>query len=147
MVPRIFLNQFFTLPEQSWRRWIETVSCPAPQPENHSRDDDPGFHNDPETSIVFEEGVFYQESLDGSKVALLADHPGALPSSTVSDQRVSSRKGRRTTATWNTLTSTPKGRRTTRRTMARVVPAANSRVAAKRAVPTRATSSMPRQKR
>jgi hypothetical protein len=60
------------------------VSYPAPQPENYSRDDDPGFHEDPETSIEFEEGVFYQEGLDGSKVALLADHPGTLPSSAIS---------------------------------------------------------------
>jgi hypothetical protein len=73
----IFLNRIFNLSEQSWRRWIETVSCPVPQPKSHSREDDPGFHDDPETSIDFEEGVFYQESLDGSKVALLADAPRA----------------------------------------------------------------------
>ena len=75
------------LPEQSWKGWIETVSCPAPQQERYSRADDPGFHDDPETSIDFKEGVFYQESLDGSKVVILVDHPGTLPSSVVSEKK------------------------------------------------------------
>ena len=147
MTPQIFLNQIFILSEQSWRCWIETVSCLAPQPESYSHDYDPRFHDDPETSIVFEEGVFYQESLDGSKAALLADNPWALPSSAVSDQRVSSRKGRRTAAAPNTLTPTPKGHRMTRRTAARGAPVANSRGATKRAILTGVTSSVPRPKR
>ena len=136
--------------EQNWRRSIETVSCPAPQPENYSRDDDPGFHDDPETSIVFEEGVFYQECHDGSKVALLADHPGALPSSVVSGQRASSRKKRSAAAGPNTLTPTPKGRRMTCRTAAKAAPVApmtSSHGVTPRVAPTGATSLEPRPKR
>ena len=148
MAPQIFLNRIFIMSEQSWRRWIETVSCPAPQPESHSHDDDPGFHDDPEMLIDFEEGVFYQESLDGSKVALLADHPGTLPSSAVSDQWTSSQKRRSAPVAPSTLTSTPKGRRTTRRISARAAPVAptvGGHMASKCAVPMGDTSSAPPQ--
>ena len=61
---------------------VKGISCLSPQPENHSRDEDQGFHDDLEMPIDFEDGVSYQESLDGSKVALTADHLGTLPSST-----------------------------------------------------------------
>ena len=108
----ILLIETFNLSEQNWRRWVETVNCPAPQPESYSHDDDPGFHDDPELSIEYEDGVFYQESLDGSKVALLADHSGPLPSSTTDKKKASSRKGRANPA--NPSVPIPKGHRSTR---------------------------------
>jgi hypothetical protein len=108
--------------KQNWRRQVETISCPSPQPENHSRDDDPRFHDDPETLVDFEDVVFYQEDLEGSRVAVLADHPGPLPSSNVSSKKASARKGRLPRVTPSMLTSTPKGRRIARRTSTRAAP-------------------------
>ena len=51
------------------------IHCPAPQPEDHNRDKDPGFYEDPDIYIEFDDGVFYQSSLDGSEVAITADYP------------------------------------------------------------------------
>ena len=36
--------------------------------------------------MVLENGVFYQTSYDGTKVAIIADYPGLLPASHVSNQ-------------------------------------------------------------
>jgi hypothetical protein len=71
---------------------IEDVHCPAPQPEDHSRDGDPGFHEDPDIYIEFDDGVFYQASLDGLRVAITADYPRLYPFCIVSIRRALERK-------------------------------------------------------
>ena len=66
---------------------IEDVHYPAPQLEDHNRDEDPRFC---EVSVIyreFDDGVFYQASLDGSEVAITADYPRPYPFSIVSIQR------------------------------------------------------------
>lgn len=66
---------------------------------------------DPELSIIFKDETFYQESTNGSEVALLLDSPGTLPSSTVSDCQTSSRRRYAIPTASNTLSSFPKGHR------------------------------------
>lgn len=100
----------FNIFEQGWKRWIETVKCPAPEPESYAHDDNPGFHEDDELSLIHEDGVIYQESIDGSKVALLLDLPGIMPSSKVSASQASLRKRPVAQAAPSTLISLPKGR-------------------------------------
>ena len=58
---------------------IENINCPAPQPEDHDRNEDPGFHEDPGIFVEFEDGVCYQASLDGSEVAIVDDYPDRYP--------------------------------------------------------------------
>ena len=70
----------------------EDVHCPAPQPEDHKRDRDPGFCEDPDIYIEFDDGVFYQASLDGFEVAITADYPRLYPFRIVSIQRALKRK-------------------------------------------------------
>src|SRR5215216_175998 len=65
--------------QQSWRKMTEGIHCPPPPPEDHNRDKDPGFCEDPEIYIEFDDGVFYQSSLDGSEVAITADYPRLYP--------------------------------------------------------------------
>ena len=55
---------------------IENVHCPSPQPEDHARNEDPGFREDPNIFVEFDDGVDYQASLDGSEVAIVANYPG-----------------------------------------------------------------------
>ena len=44
--------------------------------------------------MVLAEGVFYQTSYDGTEVAIIANYPGLLPASQVSNQETPSLKGR-----------------------------------------------------
>ena len=71
---------------------VEDVQCPAPQPEDHNREGDTGFREDPDIYIEFDDGVFYQATLDGSEVAITADYPRLYPFCNVSIQRVLKRK-------------------------------------------------------
>ena len=57
--------------------------------EDHNRELDPGFEEDPDIFVVLEDGVFYQASYDGTEVAIIADYPGLLPASHVSNQETS----------------------------------------------------------
>ena len=68
---------------------IEDVHYPAPQPENYNREEDPDFCEDPEIYIEFDDGVYYQASLDGSEVAITADYPGLFPFAIVSIRKAS----------------------------------------------------------
>ena len=70
----------------------EDVHCPAPQPEDHSREGDPGFCEDPDIYIESDDGVFYQASLDGLEVAITADYPRLYPFCIVSIRRFLIRK-------------------------------------------------------
>ena len=71
---------------------IEDVHCPTPQQEDHNRDKDPGFCEDPDIYVEFDDGVFYQASLDGSEVAITVDYPRLYPFCIVSIQRFLIRK-------------------------------------------------------
>ena len=70
----------------------EGIHYPTPQPEDHNRDKDPGFCEDLEIYIEFDDGVFYQSSLDGSEVAITADYPRLYPFCMVSIQRLLKRR-------------------------------------------------------
>ena len=78
--------------KQSWRQTVENLHSPSPQPEDHARDEDPGFDEDPEIYIEFDDGVFYQPSLDGSEVAITADYPDLFPFAIVSVRKASSKR-------------------------------------------------------
>lgn len=71
---------------------VKNVHCPSPQPEDYARNEDPGFCEDPDIFIEFDDGVFYQASLDGSEVAIMANYPGLLPFAIVSIRKASSKK-------------------------------------------------------
>ena len=60
-------------------------NSPSPQPEDPSRALDPGLEEDPDISVEFVDGIFYQASSGGSLVAIIADYPGLLPVSHVSN--------------------------------------------------------------
>ena len=60
-----------------------TISC----------NEDPGFREDPNIFIEFDDGVFYQASLDISEVAIMTDYPDLLPFTKVSAQKSSSKRG------------------------------------------------------
>ena len=68
------------------------LKCPAPESGMYRRDGDPVFHEDEEISTIYEEGAFYQESLDGSRVAIILNLLGTRPSSSVKSLPVSSQK-------------------------------------------------------
>lgn len=65
--------------EVGWKRWIETVNSPAPQPEAYTSEDDLGLSEDSHTNLIFKDGIFYQESIDGTEVAILFDRVGLPP--------------------------------------------------------------------
>ena len=70
----------------------EDVHCPASQPEDHNRDGGPGFCEDPDIYIEFDDGVFYQASPNGLEVAITADYPRLYPFFIVSVRRALERK-------------------------------------------------------
>ncbi|KAE8803201.1 hypothetical protein D1007_20973 [Hordeum vulgare] len=75
--------------EAALARDSQMVNHPAPQPENYSRNDDLKLFEDPELAIDFEDGVFYQDSVDEVKVDFEADNPMTLPSSTINKRKTS----------------------------------------------------------
>ena len=78
--------------KHTWRKVVENVHCPSPQPKDYAHIEEPGFREDPDIFIEFDDGVFYQASLDGSEVAIMADYPGLLPFAIVSIRKASSKK-------------------------------------------------------
>ena len=86
---RVTLDKFqVCLLWQHRRKISEGLYSPAPQPEGHNRDLDPGFEEDPDIFMVLENGVFYQASYDGTEVPIIADYLGLLPASHVSNQEI-----------------------------------------------------------
>ena len=63
--------------------------------------------------MVLAEGVFYQTSYDGTEVAIIADYPGLLPASQVSNQETPSLKGCSYSASPTALSRVLQGRRLT----------------------------------
>ena len=96
---------------QEWRKITKELHSPAPQPEDHDRDLDPGFEEDPDIFVVLEDGVFYQASYDGTEVAITANYPGLLPASHVSNQETSPLKELPRSASPTALSWAQKGRR------------------------------------
>ena len=70
--------------EQELRRAVEGFNSPSPQPEDPGRAFVPGFEEDPNISVELVNGTFYQASCDGASVAIIANYPGLLPMSPVS---------------------------------------------------------------
>ena len=64
---------------------MKEFNIPPPQPQDPGRALDPGFEEDPDISMEFVDGTFYQASSGGSLVAIIADYPGLLPVSHVSN--------------------------------------------------------------
>ena len=58
---------------------MKEFNSPYPQPEDPGRALDPGLEEDPDISVEFIDGAFYQASSGGSLVAIIADYPGLLP--------------------------------------------------------------------
>ena len=73
---------------QELRRDVEGIESPTPQPEDPGRSLDPASEEDPDIFVELEEGVFYQASYDGTEVAIMADYPGLLPASKVTEIEV-----------------------------------------------------------
>ena len=67
---------------------MKEFNNPSPQPEDPGRALDPGLEEDPDISVEFVNGTFYQASCDGSLVAVIADYPRLLPVSYVSKSGV-----------------------------------------------------------
>ena len=59
-----------------------------PQPEDPERSLNPDSEEDPDISVEFIDGVFYQLSKDNTLVAITADYPGLIPASQVSETGV-----------------------------------------------------------
>ena len=74
----------FDISEQELRRVVEGISSPSPQPEDPGRALDPGLEEDPDITVELVNGIFYQASCDAASVAIIADYPGLLPTSHVS---------------------------------------------------------------
>ena len=64
---------------------MKEFNSPSPQPEDPGRALDPGLEEDPDIFVEFVDGTFYQASSGGSLVAIIADYPGLLPVSHVSN--------------------------------------------------------------
>src|SRR4051812_29190335 len=71
---------------------VKNIHCPSPQPEDYARNEDSGFREDQDIYIEFDDGVFYQASLDGLEVAITADYPRLCPFSVVSIRETSSKR-------------------------------------------------------
>ena len=64
---------------------MKEFNSPSPQPEDPGRALDPGLEEDPDISVEFVNGTFYQASSGGSLVAIITDYLGLLPVSYVSN--------------------------------------------------------------
>ena len=64
---------------------MKEFNNPSPQPEDPGRALDPGLEEDPDISVEFIDRIFCDASSGGSLVAIIADYPGLLPVSHVSN--------------------------------------------------------------
>ena len=58
---------------------MKEFNSPSPQPEDPGWALDPELEEDPDISVEFVNGTFYQASSGGSLVAIVMDYPGLLP--------------------------------------------------------------------
>ena len=67
---------------------MKDLHSPSSQPEDPNRALDPGLKEYPDTFVELVDRTFYQLSCDGVMVAIIADYPGLLPVSQVSNATV-----------------------------------------------------------
>ena len=77
-----------TTTTQELRRAVKEISSPPPQPEDLVRSLDPASQEDPDIYVELIDGVFHQLSKDNALVAIMADYPGLIPASQVTDIEV-----------------------------------------------------------
>ena len=75
---------------QELLRAVKDINSPPPQPKDPERFLDPTSQEDPDISVELIDGVFHQLSKDNTLVAIMADYPGLIPASQVTESGVSS---------------------------------------------------------
>ena len=75
---------YLAVSKQELRKAVKEFNSPSPQLEGPGRALDLGLEEDPDISVEFVNGSFYQASSGGSLVAIIADYPRLLPVSHVS---------------------------------------------------------------
>ena len=63
-------------------------NSPPPQPKDTERSLDLDSQEDPNLAVELIDGVFHQLSKDNTLVAIMADYPGLLPASKVTETEV-----------------------------------------------------------
>ena len=74
---------------QELRQTVKEINRCPPQPEDPERSLDPDSKEDPDISVELIDGVFHQLSKDNTLVAIMADYPGLIPASQVTETGVS----------------------------------------------------------
>ena len=72
---------------QELRQAVKDINSPPPQPEDPEQFLDPASQEDPDILVELIDGVFHQLSIDNALVAIMADYPGILPASQVSETK------------------------------------------------------------
>ena len=73
---------------QELRQAVREINNPPPHPEDPGRSLDPASEEDPDISVELIDGVFYQSSNDNALLAIMADYPGLVPASQVTETKV-----------------------------------------------------------
>src|SRR4051812_33288186 len=73
---------------QELRQEVKDINSRPPQPEDPERSLDPDSEEDPDISVELIDGVFHQLSKDNTLVAIVADYPGLIPASEVTETGV-----------------------------------------------------------
>ena len=73
---------------QELRQAVKEINNPPPQPEDPGRSLDPASQEDLDLSVELIDGVFHQLNKDNALVAIMADYPGLLPASQVTETEV-----------------------------------------------------------
>ena len=74
---------------QELRQEVKDISSRPPQPKDPERSLNPDSEEDPDISVDLIDGVFHQLSKDNTLVAIMADYPGLIPDSQVTETGVS----------------------------------------------------------
>ena len=67
---------------------MKEINSPPPQPEDPERSLDPDSQEDPDLGVELIDGVFHKLSKDNALVAIMADYPGLLLASQVTETEV-----------------------------------------------------------
>src|SRR4051812_29267173 len=70
------------------RQEVKNINSRPPQPEDPERSLDRDSEEDPDISVELIDGVFHQLSKDNTLVAIMADYPGLIPASQVTETGV-----------------------------------------------------------
>ena len=74
---------------QEMRQEVKDISSRPPQPEDPEWSLNPDSEEDPDISVELIDGVFHQLSKDNTLVAIMADYPGLILASQVTETGVS----------------------------------------------------------